>query len=679
MLPSLNPQGTYSSYTATTGTVTVNTHFHYNYYMTYYLSEYAGSFPAITSVGLPDGSQYAFSYDSGSSAYHYGLVNQMTLPTGGTINYSYQVFTDAYGIPYTMAHTRTTPDSSTPWTYGHSLVTTCTSTQIDCGEKFTVSKPSGDNIVYTFNLNGGAWGNEVQYYSGSISSPNLLATVSQCYNYVTVTSGGCTYSVSSGSPGTNIFNLVRNTVLPLPGSGTVSATTEYTWDTSNDGNVTQVSEWNFGTSLSGNPDRITNISYLNGSSYISANILNRPSSVTVTNGGGGTVAQTLSCYDYAGGCGGSSFASITGMPNHDDTDYGTGNTVRGDVTQVKQLVSGSTYVNTNTAYDMDGSVRSVTDANGNQTSLTYSSSYYDAYPTTVTNALSQSTSLGYDFNTGLLASITDPNSQTTSLAYDDMDRPTTTTYPDGGQTNVGYNYSGSVLAGSTVTKKITSSQNLVSTMNLDSMGRPASSVLSSDPNGADTVGYTYDSNGRAYSTTNPYRSTSDPTYGVETISAYDGLDRPLTVTRADGSVAHTYYGPPVSSNGGRSSQICSGYGVGYPILSVDEAGKKRQTWTDAFGRLIEADEPDSSNSLTVGTCYAYDLNKNLTQVVQNGSRTRTFSYDLSLDSRVLPIPNPERSITIIRPPAVLSVLVIHRNSAARLTPEASPPLRSMTL
>jgi RHS repeat-associated protein len=106
---------------------------------------------------------------------------------------------------------------------------------------------------------------------------------------------------------------------------------------------------------------------------------------------------------------------------------------------------------------------------------------------------------------------------------------------------------------------------------------------------------------------------------------------------------YTYYGPDVSSHGGRSSQLCSGYGVGYPVLIKDEAAKLRQTWTDGFGRLIEVDEPDpSTGSLTsgsyAGTCYSYDLNNNLSGVAQ-GSQTRSFSYDLL--SRLTAATNPE--------------------------------------
>ncbi len=161
----------------------------------------------------------------------------------------------------------------------------------------------------------------------------------------------------------------------------------------------------------------------------------------------------------------------------------------------------------------------------------------------------------------------------------------------------------------------------------------------SDPDGQTTVATTYDSDGRISTVSNPHRSTSSPTDGTETY-IYDGLDRKTQVTHADGNVVHTYYGSLVSANGGLAAQKCSGYGVGYPILSKDEAGNLLQSWRDGFGRLIEVDEPSSSGSLSsgAGTCYSYDLNNNLTGVAQ-GSLTRTFSYDML--SRLTMATNPE--------------------------------------
>jgi RHS repeat-associated protein len=161
----------------------------------------------------------------------------------------------------------------------------------------------------------------------------------------------------------------------------------------------------------------------------------------------------------------------------------------------------------------------------------------------------------------------------------------------------------------------------------DGNGRVTRNTLASDPDGQTFTDTAYDSTSRTSSVSNPYRSTSDPTYGLESFQ-YDGMNRQTRNTHQDTNYIQMVYGAAVSGSGGAASQLCvSGtYGLGYPVLSIDEAGKKQQSWQDGFGRTIEADEPDSSGALTVGTCYKYDVLNNQTQVAQ-GSQTRTYGYD----------------------------------------------------
>jgi RHS repeat-associated protein len=630
-----NAQGGTSTYTVNFATINVHTNFGV-------LPEYSGTITVISEVDLPDGTKYLFGYDSGTTAGNYGLISSMTLPTGGQIGYSFANFTDAYGYgsESRWISSRTTPNGST-WNYAPSVVSNCSSGYVNCQQQLTVTKPivppatSADQTVYTFTLNGGAWPTQVQYND---HASGLLATTTQCFSFVTVTAGSCSYSVTTGVA-TNVHLLAKTTTLPIPGSSNASTTTQYSWDHSNQGiynEMTQIQEWNFGNSTANAPNRTTTIGYVSdtNANYVNTNILDRPSSVTISGG-----AQTL--YSYDGG----SLASVTGMPGHDDTNYGTGNTVRGNVTLVQQLVNGSAYLNSSATYDTTGQLLTSTDPNSAVTSLNYVCA--NAYPAAIHEPLlANPIQFGFDCNTGLLTQITDPNNQATGFTYDCLSRPLSTSYPDGGQTSITYNYSSGIgcagsgsYTGATATKKINASHNLITQQNVDALRRDSTDVVTSDPLGNTTVNTLYDTNGRVQSVSNPYISTSDVTYGV-THYAYDGLDRVIKVTDQDNSAANTYYGALVSSNGGRGSQLCSG--VGYPILQVDEAGKKRQTWTDGFGRVIETDEPDSSNSLTVGTCYSYDLNNNLTQVVQ-GSETRSYTYDML--SRLTIKTDPEPATT----------------------------------
>ncbi|PYU23414.1 MAG: hypothetical protein DMG32_16195 [Acidobacteria bacterium] len=163
---------------------------------------------------------------------------------------------------------------------------------------------------------------------------------------------------------------------------------------------------------------------------------------------------------------------------------------------------------------------------------------------------------------------------------------------------------------------------------LDPWGRLSTQTLVSDPEGATSADNVYDTSGRVQSISHPHRSTTASTDGLET-PAYDGLDRVIKITHPDNLYSQTFYGSRVSGAGlgGVTSQLCStSYGLGFPVLFIDEAGKKRESWTDGFGRIIELDEPDSSGNLTQNTCYAYDLLNNLTQVV-HGTQTRTYAYD----------------------------------------------------
>ena len=611
-----NAQGGTSYYTIRTGPIYVCTAFGQQYVGEWCSPTSPLTITVVNEVDLPDGTKYTFNYDSGTTAGHYGTLTSMTLPTGGAINYTFGVLQDASinsdgsKNKYLWITSRTTPDGA--WGYGFQVLSNCAVGYANCQQQFTVTKPivppapSADQTIYTFTLNGGDWPTQVQYND---HASGQLATTTQCFSFVTVTSGSCSYNVTPVTvpAPTNIHLLATTTTLPIP-TGNVSATTQYSWD--GYGNPTQIQEWNFGNPPTNAADRTTSMTYLTSAAYLppNANIVNRPTNVTVTNSAGATVAQTL--YSYDGG----SLSSVTGMPGHDDANYGTGNTVRGNVTLVQQLVSGSTYLNSSITYDMTGQALTSTEPNGAVTTLNYGCA--NAYPAAIREPLltNNPIQLGFDCSTGLLTSIADANNQTTSFSYDCLSRPLLISNPDGGQNTIAYNYIGGTgcisstgtYSGATMTTKINSSQSLVIQQGVDGLSRDSTDVVTSDPLGNTNVKTLYDSNGRVQSVSNPYHSTSDITYGV-TQNTYDGLDRVIKVTDQDNSAVNTYYGATVASNGGIASQLCSGFGIGYPILYMDEAGKKRQAWTDGFGRAIEVDEPDSSNNLTASTCYSFDL------------------------------------------------------------------------
>ena len=147
-----------------------------------------------------------------------------------------------------------------------------------------------------------------------------------------------------------------------------------------------------------------------------------------------------------------------------------------------------------------------------------------------------------------MTSTTVPNGQITTDSYDIGWRLTNVTRPTGGgQTSFCY----TDVGGSTcsqggppydvvITKAITSAKNETATAIVDGLGRLAHTQLNSDPEGIDYADDTYDGEGNKATTSNPYRTTSDSTYGIST-NNYDALRRVRQVAEPDGSLLKTAY------------------------------------------------------------------------------------------------------------------------------------------
>src|SRR5205823_12031716 len=132
--------------------------------------------------------------------------------------------------------------------------------------------------------------------------------------------------------------------------------------------------------------------------------------------------------------------------------------------------------------------------------------------------------------------------------------------------------------------------------------------------------------GRAYQVYNstrcnpPTTNCGESTWGYTTYG-YDALGRTAQVTQPDGSIITTSYSGNITT-------------------VTDEAGKKRQSTTDGLGRLTQVvEDPGASPHLNYATSYSYDTLDNLTSVLQNGSRQRTFVFN-SL-SQLTSATNPE--------------------------------------
>ena len=133
--------------------------------------------------------------------------------------------------------------------------------------------------------------------------------------------------------------------------------------------------------------------------------------------------------------------------------------------------------------------------------------------------------------------------------------------------------------------------------------------------------------GQCIITTTPYRDAAfmDPTLEWSR-TQYDQLGRVTSVARFRGSVE-----PDCQSSSNRTGITYTAYDAAYSsegLLSarrrtIDPAGKMRDEYHDALGRLRQVSEDPFGQSYV--TVYRYDPLGNLTDVTQ-GAQTRTFEY-----------------------------------------------------
>lgn len=418
-------------------------------------------------------------------------------------------------------------------------------------------------------------------------------------------------------------------------------------------------------------------------SYRNRNILGLPASTIVYKGAVSdniVVAQSSISYDEGG-----QFAQLNDYGSVINwTDPGA-NVVRGNATSHSRWLNfnGSTFntfysgtgsvLTTHAQYDQCGSVRKSWEARDttltNPSLVSYADSFSDltprnsfAYPTSLTSAVPDSgqngsnsafiTTTVYDFNTGRVMSTTDANAQLTSYDYTDpLNRTKQVTAPNG--TRVRYNYfdTSGDLHVQVLTDEDTRS--IETRKYFDKLGRTVRSFLY---DGAGSMPWSvtdtyYDSLGRVAQVSHPYRA-STPSAGVPTTcylcttSGYDALGRVLSVTTPDNAQVSTSYGANTSTNGTLGTTVT----VTDQFCKVTDSTcikRQRRSLTDALGRLVRVDEPDT-NSGNLGdlssaiqpTNYTYDLLGNLKRVDQ-AQQHRYFLYD-SL-SRLIRARNPEQS------------------------------------
>ena len=249
--------------------------------------------------------------------------------------------------------------------------------------------------------------------------------------------------------------------------------------------------------------------------------------------------------------------------------------------------------------------RSMVDPRGYTTTYNYTCN--DTFLSQTTFPNSQTKSVTPDCSSGQSLTATDQNGKTTSYGYDALGRKASITYPDNGKTSYSYPQPTQV----TETKSISANVSSTSTTIWDGYGRK-STVTTSDPNGSDTVTYTYGNNLSSKCVYNPQRSTPSSTDGT-TCYLMDILGRVTGITQPDGKTIGVLY-------------------LGNQATVTDENGHQKQYTYDAFHDLTSVLEPNANGTPAWPTTYAYDGAGHVINVNQVGDGSsaaigRSFAYD----------------------------------------------------
>lgn len=629
------PSGATASYVVKYTTSTVQTKFGCSG-----VSEFGPSSQnLVTEIDLPDISQnpnskYTLMYettpgDTHTPHYVTGRIAKVTLPTGGSISYTYNGANDGINCTdgSTLSLTRTLSNGDT-WQYSRSGSFNSWTT--------TITDPASNQTVINFAKDSGSLNTGIFYetqrkvYQGSST---LLGTTIRCYdgNYASCS----TAAVSAPITQTDTYHQLAN------GSASLS---ELKYD--GFGIATDDKEYDYGVNMGAAPTT-TVVRETISPTTVFAGYFDTYTSIQTVDGAGNTLANTLFYFDQ------NTPTATSGTPQH-QAGVNSGN-----VTEVKSQVNSSSWLYKYFSYYDTGNVKTATDVNNAQTSYTYAACG-NSFPTSISEPLSLTRSMTYDSTCagGVLTSVTDENSQKASIAYTDAYfwRPASATDPLTNVTNMAY-----------------SPTTIESSMNFGS-GSTADGLVT-----IDALGRAIFSQKRQAQGSSTFDSTQT-TYGWATsgvTGAFTTVSMPYAAAAGQGAPSGTAVTTTQYDAVGRVSSTKDGGGgtVSYTYTNNDSLQTVGPTRTfqkqfeyDGLGRLTSVCEVSSATGH--GTCsqtssqpgfwtrYKYDAAGRLIGVCQNtsqplsvdcvanpssGQQTRTFSYDML--GRMISETNPETGTT----------------------------------
>ncbi|HVI73338.1 MAG TPA: hypothetical protein VM656_17865, partial [Pyrinomonadaceae bacterium] len=602
----------------------------------------------VNELILPDNRSLRFKYNQ------YGEVAEVELPTGGKMQYDYEMKT---ALPTGVS----LPAEVQTWTIpvnvsqvDRALVAKRTYADgVNLEGSWTYTYDSSTAEVRAFNASGALLRNEKHYFMPASRYVQPYNDSTQGTGYSLWSTGlesrsevrNATNAVirASESDWTQRLNVtwwtgyaqqqpandnrVNQTRSYLENG--MMAKVETLYDQYN--NPIQLKEYGYDQQLK---RRITTtyVSTLNSSNYQtddSIHLLSLPDTISIFIAGEtNPVAQTVNEYDVYTNDGDHDLLLSYGSVSQHDSSYGVSKTQRGNVTRVGQwLNTTNTFIYTYSRFDILGNVVAAKDANGKLTTVNFADNFglgqdpetptqnpatpTYALPTLITSppplpgAPVHTARTQYDYSTGLLTGFRDRNNTITQTIYSDpFNRPTQVKSALGVmdvESHVSTYYAPATVFGISLAKNdvlTVSDLNAIDDASIrswtvtDGFGR-TKETWTRDSEGDIKVNSVYDCLGRVTQISNPFRPATES--AVYTTTAYDLAGRVTSVTTPDNAVVNTSY-------------------VGNVVTVTDQAGKARKSITDALGRLVEVYE--DPNGLNFQTIYTYDVLDNLVKVAQ---------------------------------------------------------------
>jgi RHS repeat-associated protein len=567
-----------------------------------------------TSLDLPDGSSYSFTYESQVAGSVTGRLASITYPSGETVSYAYTGANNGINCTdgSTIGLTRTVANDAV-YQYTRSGTGFLTTTLVN---DFGTGHSNNTN-VYTFVQ--ATSGSKSMFLSQSVENQGtstVLRTKLFCYNGNQI---NCATATAPTLP------LIQTDVYTTLGGMTTSSRVSTTFD--NYQNITKTAVYDFGASTPTRQTVAGPYGYTwNGSTTsptcttaIGSGVNNKPCQVQLQNGSGTTLRNTY-------------------------FQYGT-TTNPGSLLSRAVLTGGSSYLTSSATYNANGTLAFSFDANNNKTTYTQGACN-SGFVTEIVPPIS-TLDTQYTWDSGCagakMMSATDPNNFSVSATYNDpFWRPTSST--DQLNNTVDFSYYPTVPintqeAQMTFSAGSSGSSDFDAFNTADPLGRPLYAQRIETSGGSwDTtqMGYSWNTTGRVTSRTMPCVTTkgSGCTNGVTT-ATHDALGRTLVVTNGGGGTAtNTYAAPDVLT-----------------VLGPAPAGevvKQVQKEYNGLGQLVSVCQLSSATGTTscgqvdggTGylTTYNYNADGTVASVVR-GSQTHSATYDNI--GRILTVTTPE--------------------------------------